>query len=58
VAEYLVVVQETRTYRVRVDADNYVDAMRAAKAARAAGQGTRTSRTPIVAVPSVSKIKN
>jgi hypothetical protein len=56
VAEFTVVVQETHTYRLTVDAADAVGAMRAATEARAKGKGQKTSREPVRAIPSVTRL--
>lgn len=53
---YSVVIQETHTYRLTVDAADVVGAMRAASAERAKGKGVRTSKTPWQAMPSVTRL--
>jgi hypothetical protein len=54
--KYSVVVQETVTFRVTVEAADVVSAMRAARKARAKGKGVRTSKTPWQAMPSVTRL--
>jgi hypothetical protein len=53
---YSVVVQETHTFRVTVEAADVVSAMQAARKARAKGKGKRTSKEPWQAMPCVTRL--
>lgn len=57
-SEWRVIVSETHTYELTVDADDFGSAIDAAEQARVEGKGKRRSKTPWRTMPVVSRIKN